>query len=189
MDFKSVMFAKDFFGKLCNLCDTMDEKEMWSKPSGLNLTLKDIFRLDMAKFILYLCASDGHLSREEVQFYQVVTGFGEDANGMYNFIKENNIYSTSFESEVPMIIKLVSECERNAIACGARFDEEKTVTEFFANFFKMIGDILINVDGGITYNEKRDLRIYMDTLNGYIQENCNSMSDYYNYIDKLNSGE
>ena len=115
---------------------------------------------------MYLSASDGRLSADEVQAFRIITGFGGDnVETIKRHIEENNIYSMDFESEPPTIMKLISRAERNAMMCGV--DLKSSSLEFIVSLYEMVGQIIISIDGGITYNEKRDFNIIMDTIKGY----------------------
>ena len=166
MNYQDLLQAKEYFDNIANLCDTIDEHDLWEKPSHMTITLREIFQHDVANFIMYLSAADGRLSAEEVQAYRVITGYGGDnVDTIKKHIEENNIYSMDFESEPPLIMKLLSKAERNAVMCGASF--ESSVLKLVARFYGLIGQIIISIDGGITYNEKRDYNIIMDTINGF----------------------
>lgn len=166
MNYQDLQQAKEYFESIADLCDTIDEKDLWEKPSHLTITLREIFQHDVADFIMYLSASDGRLSAEEIQAYRFITGFGGDnLDTIKKHIKENNIYSMDFESEPPLIMKLISKAERNAIMYGAKLDS--SLLKLIAAFYGIVGQIIISIDGGITYNEKRDFNIIMDTINGF----------------------
>lgn len=185
MDFKAVMYLKTFFDNLAGVCDTIDAKQLWDDPSECGIKLKDIFKSDIAEFLLYLSASDGAVVCEEVQMYQVVTGYDVEQKDLHEYIITNHIYSEGFESSVPLIIKLVSESEQKAMSGEIRFEKSESLTEHFAKFFVMIGDLLIGIDGKKTPSEKRDLEIYMNTIRRYVSTNCDSMQEYYDYIDGM----
>jgi len=169
MNYQDLMTAKEYFNKIEKLCDTIDEKNWWERPSGSNITLRQVFEYDVASFIMYLSASDGRLSSEEVQAYRVITGFGGDnVETIKKHIEENHIYSMDFESEPPLIMKLLSKAERNAIMCGAKF--ESSILKLMVSFYELVGQIIVTIDGGITYNEKRDFNIIMGTIKGFAED-------------------
>ena len=60
---------------------------------------------------------------------------------------------------------LFRSAERNAIMCGADF--EHSILESLVDLFEIIGKVLISIDGGITYSEKRDYNIIMRTITEY----------------------
>ena len=169
MNYQDVKKAREYIEAVADICDTVERKGLWEKPEGCELPLRDVFQMDIAKFIMYLSASDGTLSFEELQAYREITGFGGDTiDTIKEFIKENNIYSMDFESEPPLIMKILCTAERYARMLGASFDE--SILKTIALLYKVIGRIIVSIDGGITYNEKRDLNIILSTIEGYADE-------------------
>ena len=169
MNYKDLMSAKELFNSLARLCDTVEECGLWDKPDGTTITLREIFQSDVADFIMYLSASDGSLSADEVQAYRVITGFGGDnAQTMLEYIKDNRIYSMDFESEPPLTMKILSEAERRAVLNGAELSQ--SVLRNMATFYEILGKIIISIDGGIAYNEKRDFNIILDTIRGFADD-------------------
>ena len=169
MNYQDIMKARDFYEELAGLCDTIDSKGLWDKPAGSDLTLRVILQHDIANFIMYLSASDGRLSMEEVQAYRVITGFGgDDFDSIKRHIKENNIYSMDFESEPPLIMKLLSQAERRALLYGADF--KSSILDLVVTVYRLIGTVIISIDGGISYSEKRDFGIIMNTIEGYAKD-------------------
>ena len=166
MNYNDLLSARKHFDTIAELCDTIERGNWWDKPESCSITLREIFQHDVANFIMYLSASDGRLSAEEVQAYRVITGFGGDNfDTIKRHIEEDNIYSMDFESEPPTIMKLLSKAERKAILFGVNF--ESSILKSIAVFYEMVGEIIISIDGGISYKEKRDFSIIMDTINGF----------------------
>ena len=159
----------ELFSKVASLCDTIEEAGLWKKPLDITISLRDVLKTDIGSFILYLSASDGHLSNEEVQAFRIITGFGgDDTDSLRQAIKKNNIYSMEFESEPPLILKLLSQAEREAMWRGV--DLDSSVLRPVAFLFKLVGRIIVSIDGGITYSEKRDLNIISGTIDAFVEE-------------------
>lgn len=166
MNYQNLRIAKEFYESIASLCDTLDKGNWWEKPEDSDISLREILQRDVAQFIMYLSAADGTISYEELQIYKMITGFGGDTiQSIKNYIQENNIYSTSFESEPPLIMKLLNIAERNAVMFGANF--EHSILESVVDLYEIIGKAVISVDGGITYGEKRDFNIFMRTITEY----------------------
>ena len=119
--------------------------------------------------------------------YNEITGFSGDKEKMTQYINDNDIYSCSFESEVPLIFRLIRECENNEIQNKKKVNVNlnKSYSELFAEFFLLLANVFIEVDDEVAIPEMEDSNIYMNTIRKYISENENSASDYYNMIDKL----
>ena len=92
MNYQDVKKAHDNYEQIADLCDTIDKAGLWDKPKEVELTLRDVLQRDVAQFIMYLSASDGHLNEEEVQAYRAITGFGgDDMSSIKHHIEQENI--------------------------------------------------------------------------------------------------
>lgn len=182
-----VIYIKRYFDKLTHLCDLLDEKELWNRPDFGNVTLKSIFRHNLAEFLMYLSSSDGVITAEEAAMYNEVTGFQGDIERMVAYINENDIYSARFETEVPLIFRLIKECEKTSNETGKYIDINlnRSFSGLFADFFAIIADVFIEVDGEIAFPEMEDSNIYLSTIKKYISKGTKSIDDYYAMIDAL----
>ena len=180
-----IKYVKNFYGKLCGLCNTLDEKKVWNTPDYPAFSLREVFRHDLAEFMMYLSSSDGYITDEEAAFFTEVTGYNGDLNKLAAYVENNDIYSAKFESETPLIIRIVSECERNMGKANLFCNINKSLSELFAEFFSMVGKVLIGVDREVACPETEDLNTYIITIDSYINENCPKMEDSYNLIDML----
>ena len=166
MNYQDLRDAKKLFDAIVGLCDTIDEKDLWERPDGFEVSLSDILRRDIANFIMYLSASDGTISYEELQIYKIITGFGGDTiQSLRDHIKEANIYSADFESTPPLIMKILCVAEKNALMWGV--DLGQSLLNHMVTLYEIIGKVVISIDGGITYGEKRDFNIFMHTILEY----------------------
>ena len=169
MNYRDITKAKEYFDSIVNICDIIDEKELWDKPDDSEVKLRDILKINIAEFIMYLSASDGSLTFEELQVYKAITGYGgETLDSFKTYIQKNNIYSTGFESKPPLIMEILSRAERTAIMYGAEL--ETSILSALVSLYKMIGKIVITVDGGVTYSERRDYQIIISTIEGFAEE-------------------
>ena len=73
-----VMQVRQYFDKIADICDSIDEKGWWNKPDTVKLALRDILKNDIEDFIMYLSASDGTVSNEEIEAYRAITGSTSD---------------------------------------------------------------------------------------------------------------
>ena len=147
---------------LCTLCDTLEEKGFWM-GSG-RVPFREMFRLDLANFCMYLSASDGRVSGGEVLFFKIALGFDTSIDELIATIKEQGIYSEKFEQEVPLTIKTLVAAERELARAGVDVDG---ITKNFADFYYDLGCGMIQADGDLDDNELRDLNIYMSTIYDY----------------------
>jgi hypothetical protein len=169
MNGNDMMQSRQYFDKIAVICDTIDEKGWWKKPDNMELSLRDILQNDIENFIMYLSASDGEVSPEEVEAYKAITGAdGAHFEHIQEQMIKRNIAAMDFESEPPLIFKLLSRAEMNAVSKGARFDS--SVLHNVMALYRVIGHTIISVDGGITEEEKQDFNVIMDTIRDYVDE-------------------
>lgn len=182
-----VMYVKKYYEKLCGLCDILDEKKLWDSPEFEGVHLRDIFRHNIGEYLLYLSASDNTITDEESYLYNAITGFNGNKEKMVQYINDNDIYSSRFESEVPLIIRLVKECEKNAIGAKniIQINCNKSCCDLFTDFFTLISNVMIEIDNEVACPELEDSNIYLNTINKFVCTNDNSMADYYSMIDLL----
>lgn len=182
-----VMYVKKYYEKLCGLCDLLDENGLWDTPEFEGVKLKDIFRHNLAEFFLYLSASDSFITDEEASMYNEITSFKGDKEKMVAYINDNEIYSARFESEVPLIFRLVRECEKTELASShpLSINLNKSYSELFADFFLLASNVFIEVDDEVAVPEMEDSNIYLNTIKKYICKNKSTLEDYYTMIDSL----
>lgn len=69
--------------------------------------LRNILRNDIADYMAYLSISDGQIGENEVALLNLITGYNTDVDSIMAIIKQREIYSTSFEETVPLIVKIM----------------------------------------------------------------------------------
>lgn len=93
-----------------DICDAIEKTGLWTLSGKVRM--RHMLQVDLYRFCHYLAASDGHITVKESAFINTVLGINTDINEMLSFIKKENIYSTEFESTVPLIIRGAIEAER-----------------------------------------------------------------------------
>lgn len=94
-------------------------------------------------------------------------GINTDINEMLSFIKKENIYSTEFESTVPLIIRGAIEAERKIKKMGTA--DGAGTASLFVNCFAAVGKAFASCDG-VDEQEIEDYKIYMTTINNFVKE-------------------
>ena len=123
-------------------------------------------RIDIAKFMMYLSASDGEIKWEEAEAISFYCGLDITPNTLGQFIRENNIYSTEFESTAPATLQLLVLLS-NAL-------DNPEISEGFITTCNEIGKQLILSDGYVNDNEVSDYNIYINMMERYLDENLDS---------------
>ena len=173
MNDKDMLHAREYFNKIANICDVIDGKGWWNKPDSVDLTLRDILQNDIEDFIIYLSASDGIVSHEEVNAYRAITGCTDDH---FHTKRKSFIATQDFRYEPPFIFKVLSRAEINAIARGARF--ENSVLGNVMALYRVIGHTVMSADGTVCENEKGDFDMIMQTISDYIEEHDTVAKSY-----------
>ncbi len=173
MNDKDMLHARQYFNKIADICDTIDAKGWWNKPDNVNLTLRDILQNDIEDFIMYLSASDGTVSKEEIDAYKAITGLTDEH---FYTKKTRSAASPDFRFEPPFIFKVLSRAEINAIARGARF--ESSVLSNVMALYRVIGHTIMSADGDVSLHEKKDFDMIMDTIANYIEEHDTVAKNY-----------
>lgn len=142
------------------------------------MTVKELLRLEVARFLMYLSASDGQILQEEVEFVSEYLGEVEEEltpESVNELIKENNIYSREFENTAPMILRFTVMADNKAYEAGEFADSMPS--EMLVDMFKSIGQDFIACDGDVDEQELADWETYMKTLNNYIKTHLHKFQD------------
>lgn len=91
---------------------------------------------------------------------------------MAEYIRENNIYSTEFENDVPVVLQFAVKLDNEIYKRGLSEQVNNTnLSEVIMQTFGYVGKSLLQSDGDIDDNEKSDFMIYMGMMNKYIKDN------------------
>ena len=121
---------------------------------------------------MYLSSSDGQIKPEEVRFISDVADAQIPAERMAEYIRENNIYSTEFENDVPIALQFAVKLDNELYKRGLSEQVNNTnLSEVIMQTFGYAGKALMQSDGDIDDNEKSDFMIYMGMMNKYIKDN------------------
>ena len=170
MNFDVLTALKEKFKKLELLCEEFDEKGFWNKSNDFEETLRDVFGLEVAKFLMCLTASDGYVSSQELEMFNFLTPWEfDDAKEMIDTIRDMNVYNDDFFKTVPWIIEIMTKCE-NSLNSTEGYARYSVVNEF-VDFFKLVGLTYINIDGELSEDEKQDYLEYVGMLDEYVDDN------------------
>lgn len=125
-------------------------------------------KMEMAKYLMYLSASDGEIKYSEAQVISDVLDIELNPQQINDFIRENNVYSVDFENTVPSVFGLLVEMD-NAIYNNGGYDGTSG-SELMLNLYKKLGVELIETDGNSDDNEKSDFVIFITMLDNHLNE-------------------
>lgn len=127
---------------------------------------------NLVNYLMYLSSSDGQIKPEEVRFISEVADAQIPAERMVEYIRENNIYSTEFENDVPVALQFAVKLDNEIYKRGLSEQVNNTnLSEVIMQTFGYVGKSLLQSDGDIDDNEKSDFMIYMGMMNKYIKDN------------------
>ena len=139
-------------------------------------------RLDIAKFMMYLSASDGTIQWDEVKMIIDICNLEEDLtpDNIGTYIRKNNIYSKEFEQTPPKIlidfVNVDYELVKNGVDVFDLLEEnlfkDMPFSRSIVFLFELIGKKLIESDGCVSENEKQDFEIYINMMKKYVDENA-----------------
>ena len=124
---------------------------------------------------MYLSASDGGIEWKEAEFIRDYLNLDwiQSTNDIHEFITECHIYSTEFESTVPLSMQLFVKADNAVYDNG----DESLVHEVLFQIYESLGKEFLSCDDDVTNSEIEDLTIYLNMLQKYIQNNVKSKQD------------
>lgn len=149
--------------------ETMDKA---GELVGMETSVGKAALANLANYLMYLSSSDGQIKPEEVRFISDVADAQIPAERMAEYIRENNIYSTEFENDVPIALQFAVKLDNELYKRGLSEQVNNTnLSEVIMQTFGYAGKALMQSDGDIDDNEKSDFMIYMGMMNKYIKDN------------------
>ena len=152
--------AKVAMKQLYGLLDIVEEIQ--GVPDGIPMSLKQLFKYDLHRYLMYLSASDGRIKAEERDYMNELFDADMSIQDYVNFINESDTYSIDFENDVPMSMKIMALFDAKCDALGKRIgDNLPNMVPLILDFYKKVGLEFIACDGNIAEQEKKDLLAYL----------------------------
>ena len=165
-EFKRVL---DAFYEICNTTYT-------SYDLG-ELSLKEVFNIDILKYILYLGAADEKITQEEAIFIAEYLDWNMTISQWCEFINKQNMHMNSFLDEIPLSFKIFVEDDNDRYS---RDNSAVNGCEKYIWLFETIGGLFIEIDNNIDKREQVALGKYKAMLLKYYQENTIRNNDVSN---------
>lgn len=145
------------------------------KRADISADGAQMVKSDLNAFAMYLSASDGTVSPDEAAFLLYILGLpgipsDAAASIVASTIRESNIYSKAFETQVPVSLQFAVAMDNALFDKGITLDSGST-TELLLNTYEIIGKHIIKSDGSASASEVKDFKIYMKTLHDYVNAN------------------
>ena len=150
-------------------CDLFDRKG-FGQQLGADIRIRDAANLGFLQFLMYLSASDGNIDWNEAKFLGDYLDFdGLTPDFINKQIRENNIYSTEFESTVPISLKIIVAID-NFLYENDMGDGDTHLPNLLVSVFEELGREFLECDGAVSGNEESDLDTYLSTLKDFVSE-------------------
>lgn len=163
--------VKEMYHKILDFYDELGDKyDVRDQFDGM--TIKEVLKGDITRFLMYLSASDGVIASDEVEFiheYLDDPDITFTPQSLSDFIDQYNIYSRDFETTAPAIMRLTVRIDNDLVESGVR--EESSLCETLCGLFKTVGQEFIRCDGDIDDQEMADWETYVNMLDKYIRDN------------------
>ena len=166
--------AKESLDTLYELCDSIDNTPFGVKKEHSDLSLRKLLFVDVMSFILYLSASDGHVSWQEAKYLGDLFESHMTTSAMEELIEKHNLYSVSFEQKVPNSFPYFVKMDIAMARAGKALDNPVAV--MMIDFFKLLGENFLSCDN-VTSSERDDLQTYLNTMADYAQKELSKAKD------------
>ena len=141
-----------------------------------SVELRDVFRVELLNFLLYLAESDEYIARKEAEAINRCCEVELRRSEMSKMIREDNLYTVTFERKIPLSLNLLCQTDRQL---AEQTDSRPSYTERYLSLLEEIGRLFLLCDGSANEDEKRDLKIYIGNLRQYAVEKGVSGTGYY----------
>lgn len=155
---------------LYRILDTVEENV--EKPEELSeISLRDLFQMEMHSFFMYLAAADGRIMPSEREFMNELFDKNMSIQDYVRFVKDNDIYSTSFEERFPFSLRMTIAFDlKMQIVAAIQGDDVDLLSPKIISFYLESGKAFIACDGDVDPQEIEDLKTYVGNLTGSLSE-------------------
>jgi hypothetical protein len=160
---------KQAVGEIFNLVEEAGEVIDPTPFTERNITTQDVVTIALFEFFLYLSASDGFYARKEAQALDETLGIHYTPFQMSEYVRENNIYSASFDEKVPEILSIFVKLDNGLEQEG--YVPSRGYGERLVGLMENAGKLFLQIDGSMNDDEARDLGTYISTMRNYLDEN------------------
>ena len=166
MNIKLIDIVKKYFSLVTEDMDELQNIGFIRLKNDLKLS--DIYKDDIADFILYQIASDKQINIDEVNAFRFLTGYGgDDIDSLKKYIEESNLMSYEYQSTIPNSLKFLISATNDEKMF--RDVERSYLIESYVRSFMLAGKITMEADDRVSYAEKQDFELFIKNLIDYIE--------------------
>ena len=156
----SAQGAKQLLQVIYAACDAIEE--VGGKPKDLNVSLKELFKMETHRYFMYLSASDGKIVPAERDYMNELFDADLSIQDYVKIINETNTYSVDFENDVPLSMKILAVFDAKMDEIGAKVGNNfPNLIPLTLDFYQKAGTEFIACDGNIHKQEIQDLALYL----------------------------
>ena len=161
--------------QMYQICDQMEEKTNFRENMGLHedATVTNILKMNLICFMAYLAASDGVVSWKECRFIGEIMDVRMTPAKLNEIIQDNNIYSTEFEEDPPMILRIFVAMDNTLYENG--IDNSTELGDALFELYRFVTVGLIEANGRssetMEEGEREDAQTYLGMMRNYIDDN------------------
>lgn len=166
---------KDIINTMYKVCDSLDDSYDLD-----GLSMRELMRMDLLKFILYLGSADEEITEEEAEFIAEYLDWEMTIPQWCEFINNQNLHSDSILEDVPLALKIFVDADNKA------YSYDKSIMNACENYiwvFETLGDYFIDADNNVDRNEQIALGKYIAMLKHYYDENSLRVNDNISTTD------
>ena len=155
--------TKQVIDVVFEMCDRMDDAGLGVQKWMPDKSARDVLKLNLYSFLLYISGSDGDISQEEADFMNTLLGGEYDLSEYEQLAEKTRVRQAAFQEEIPMIFRASVDCDN---AGSLPFNTSKWL---FAAYV-MVGLICMVSDLRITQSEYDNTLKYLNMLKAYLED-------------------
>ena len=156
----SVQGAKQLLQLIYKACDAIEE--IGGKPKDLNMSLRDLFKMDAHRYFMFLSASDGKVVPAERDYMNELFDANLSIQDYVKIINETNTYSVDFENDIPLCMKILALFDAKMDEIGSQLgDSFPNLIPLSLDFYQKAGLEFIACDRDVDKQEVEDLALYI----------------------------
>lgn len=136
---------KDILDSVMNICQPFDEE------LNLGMSTKEIMRMDLLKYLLYLSTADNNISSQEVTILRDYLEWDMTAAQWGEFVTQNNLSGDNFISNIPISLQIFVRIDNEMYQKDSSTSD---ICNLYKYVFDELGRVIVAADGEIDNNEK-----------------------------------
>ena len=153
------------------LCDVVDRAGYGITHINPQKKLREMMRMELIAFALYVTASDGKVSDKEAGFIGSLMGAKLSPDVVAQVIEQTHVYSTSFERTIPQSLRCFVKMDCAMIDSGKEM--ESKASHSLVKLFQEVGREIATTDRRLERDEMDNVISYIQTLDDFVKTHLN----------------